>query len=144
MLSPTTKFSVNGMEFQAQRLDAMKQFHIARRVAPILSEFLPVIQKMNQSKLDGEGMTEEEKFDRMLPILKPLIDGIMKLSDADSEFVIHALLTGVEIKQSGGNWARLSVGGLISVPLDLPTMLQVAGQAFMWNLGGFINASRQS
>jgi hypothetical protein len=130
-------FTIGDKEFQLSKISAFKQFHIVRRVAPILADLLPAmktVQKVSESK----ELTEDQKLDQFAEIATPLMNGLSKLSDADSELVLYGLLNAVEIKQSTGNWAFVAKGSMLMMQdLELPLLLQIAGRAFMYNLAGF-------
>lgn len=137
-------FQVGGKEFKLSKLDAFKQFHIVRRLGPVLGEIVPVAQKIGSMRNDGG--SEEEKLSQAAEIAKPIMDGISKLSDADANFVLLGLLEAVEMKQQpAGNWARIARGGNLMIQtLELPEMLQVAGRAFSYNLSGFFSIAPQT
>lgn len=128
------EFEINGRRFMCSKIDAFKQFHIVRRMAPILADLLPVASKF--AKMNATDLKEDQ-----IEALAPIMNGIAKLSDVDADKVLIGLLSAVEIKQETGNWAKVAGDhGLMFQDLDLPTMLQAAGRAFMYNLSGFFTA----
>lgn len=130
-------FTIGNRQFKANRLDVFRQFHVVRKIAPILGDLLPVMERL--SKLNEEQLKEDQ-----IEMLQPIMNGIARLSDKDADFVLLGLLSAVEVKQEAGNWAKLSDGKtLFFQDLDLPTMLQVAGRAFQFNLSGFFNVLPQ-
>lgn len=130
-------FKVGSYEFKLSKIDAFKQFHIVRRLSPILGDLAPhmnAISKLSQKN----GKSEAEKFDELAGLLKPILDGIAKLSDADANLVLFGLLSGVEIKQSTGHWAYVVRDSVLMFnDLDLPTLLAAAGKSLAYNLSGF-------
>lgn len=130
-------FSVGGKEFKVSKLDAFKQFHIVRRIAPILSDLLPGMKGMVGKNL--EKLSEDEKLDVVGKFAAPVMEGLSKLSDADSELVLYGLLSAVEMKQpQTGGWARVANNSMLMIQdLELPILLQLAGRSFMFNLAGF-------
>ena len=134
------EFEINGRKFKLSKLDTFKQFHIARRVGPILSELLPafeVIKKLN----DQSGISEGEKLESIAQAAGPVMKAIAKLSDADADFVLLGLLQAVEVQQAAGNWARVSSGTMMMIQdFDLSMLMQLAGKAFMYNLAAFFPA----
>lgn len=133
-------FQAFGKSFKLNKIDALKQFHIVRRVGPILSELLPVMKEF-KSVPDGE----EAKLDMIAKLASPLMEGLSKLSDQDSEMVLYGLLSSVEMQQASGNWARVSTPQMLMIQdLELPMMLQIAGRAFIYNLSGFISGLPKS
>lgn len=134
------EFSVGTKDFKLCKIDAFKQFHIVRRIAPILSELLPSLagaQKIATQK----DLSESEKFEEFAKIAAPFMAGLSKLSDEDSNRVLFGLLSSVEVKQESGNWAKVSTDSMLMMQdLELPVLLQIAGKAFMFNLAGFFAA----
>jgi hypothetical protein len=137
-------FKAGGREFKLSKLDAFKQFHIVRRLGPILGDIIPVAQKLKGIK--EEGQSEEEKFETIAQLAKPIMEGLSKLSDQDANIVLLGLLSSVEVKQQpANNWARIARdGNLMIQDMELPVMLQVAGRAFAYNLAGFFAIAPQT
>lgn len=131
------EFQINGVNFKLNKVDAFKQFHIVRRMGPLLGELLPAMK--TAAVVSGKKeMSEDEKFDSFAEIASPLFAGLAKLSDKDSEFILTGLLEAVEMQQDNGGWARLATNaGLMFNNIELPLMLQVAGRALMFNIGNF-------
>jgi len=130
------KFSIGQREFSLSKIDAIKQFHIVRRLMPVLTELLPVAQKYG--KLSKEQL-EKKMTEDSLEDLAPVLNGLAKLGDADSNKILYGLLSSVQMKQGEhGNWANLVTGEqLMFQDLELPILLQAAGRALMFNLSGF-------
>lgn len=135
-------FKIGERDFKLSKINAMKQFHVVRRIGPILSEMIPAMQEITSKK--QENLSEEEKLEMAAKFAGPIMNGLSRLSDKDSEFVLYTLLASVEIKQEG-NYARLVVNdALMFDNLGLSLLLQVAGKAFMFNLSGFFGALQRS
>lgn len=133
-------FEIGPRKFKLSKLDPFKQFHIVRRVGPILSDLLPTMKNVGELK-GAESMSETEKLEKIAAFAGPIMQGLSKLSDADADFVMVGLLASVEVQQAGGNWARVAHNGMIMIQdLELPQLLQIAGRAFMFNLSGFFGA----
>jgi hypothetical protein len=132
-------FSLGNTEFKLRKLDPFTQFNMIRRLGPVLSDIVPVIAEMKKttSVTDVEVMSENEKLEVFAKFFAPVMAGMSKLSDKDSDFVFHNLLHSAEIKH-GQTWVKISDGKMLLMQnLELPTLLQVAGRAFWFNLGGF-------
>lgn len=132
-----SEFSAGGRHFKLNKINAHKQFHIVRRIGPLLAEAMPVMATIAKSKLDD--MSEEEKLQEFAKIAQPIMDGLSKLSDKDADYVLFSLLGSVEVQQEQHNmWSRVaSDGGIMMQDIELPVLLQAAGQALMFNLSGF-------
>ena len=114
-------------------------------MAPILADMLPAAKEIAKIQKQSKEVTEDEKFDQIAELAAPIMNGLSKLSEEDSEKVLIGLLSAVEIKQASGNWARIANDNRMMFDnLDLSTLLQIAGRAFMFNLSGFFSALPQA
>lgn len=131
-------FQVNGISFKLNKIDAIKQFHIVRRIAPILADLLPAMGEVAKLNKPESVMSESEKFDQIAKMATPIMSGLSKLSDQDSNKVLYGLLSSVEMQQSSGGWAWVANDSAIMFQdLELPTLFQLAGRAFVYNMAGF-------
>lgn len=133
------EFDIGGRPFKLCKIDVFKQFHIARRIAPLLADIVPVLGDLK--KLKGfDDLPNNDKLDNLAKLAKPLMDGLAKLSDEDSNRVLFGLLSAVEVNHMG-SWTKVSTDSMLMVQdMELPVLLQVAGRAFMYNLSGFFAA----
>ena len=114
---------INGQSYRIGRLDAKKQFHVARRLAPLLAG------------LGGALKGEAKGFAEMV---SPIAEALAKMSDEDSDYVIDTCLA-VVARQQGSDWAGVMArnGGLMFQDIDLPAMLRLAVAVIQHNLGSF-------
>ena len=128
-------FEIGARKFKLNKMDPFKQFHVARRMGPILGELVPLAGKLRQG-------IDENQYEALVPI----INGISKLSDNDATMVLTTLLSCVEVQNPGVlGWARVAVDGqLMFQDLDLPILLQIASRAFAYNLKGFFGGLPQA
>ncbi len=132
-------FEIGQRKFKLNKIDAFKQFHIVRRIGPLLADLLPAM-KSAQGVKNLDTLSESEKLDQIAGFAGPVMTGLSKLSDQDADFVLIGLLSSVEVQQQGGNWARIAQNGMVMIQdFDLPILLQIAGRAFMFNIAGFFN-----
>lgn len=137
-MADNNDFTIGGRSFKLSKINAMKQFHVVRRIAPILGDMLPALKDVARVHKNAENMSQDDQFEQMATIISPIMTGLARLSDADANFVLYSLLAAVEMKQDSGNWAKISNGDMLLFDnLDLPTMLQAAGRAFAFNMIGF-------
>lgn len=131
-------FEIGSRKFKLSKINAMKQFHIVRRIAPILGELAPNLVQISKTVKDS-GTTEDDRLEQIAQFVAPVMLGLSKLTDADANLVLMGLLSSVEMKQEAtGNWSRVAVdGNLMFDDLELPLLLQAAGRAFMFNMAGF-------
>lgn len=137
-----TDFEVGGRKFKLRKMDTFKQFHVVRRLGPILGDIIPMAKELKGMK---ETSSEEEKFDVIAKLAKPIMDGLSSLSDDDANKVLLALLSCAEMQQlPAGNWAQIAKGEVLLIQdLDLPAVMQIAGRAFAFNLASFFTSANQ-
>lgn len=129
-------FSIGDRKFKLNKIDTLKQNRIARRLAPILGDLIPLAQKFASK-------SPEELDKSWSELAAPVLSGWAKMSDEDSEKVLLGLCSAVEMQQMPiGNWARVATdAGLMFQDLDLKTLYQIAGRAFQYNLANFSSTS---
>lgn len=116
------EFEVNGITYRASKLDAMKQFHIVRRLAPILAEI--------SSAFKGETMEA----------LSSMADALARLDDKDANMILFGLLNAVERKELHGvGYSKITTANetLMYQDIDLPAMLQIAYKSGVYNFQDF-------
>lgn len=134
-------FQIGSRKFKLNKIDAFKQFHIVRRISPILADLLPSLGEFKKISEKGESISESDKLDSFAKLAAPLMNGLSKLSDVDADRVLFGLLSSVEVLQTTGNWAKVSSDSMLMIQdMELPILLQIAGRAFMFNLADFFAA----
>lgn len=119
------EFKIGENTYRAGKMNAMKQFHVARRIAPVVGSLVALTR--------GAPAMDE--------ILQPIAEAIAKLSDGDCEYVLGACLSAVQ-RQSGQGWAAVwdsRVGRLMFEDIDLPAMIQIATRVLQDNLAPFFS-----
>lgn len=118
-----TEFEINGVQYRSDRMDAKKQFHVARRLAPLLAGLGGAI------KGEKAGFAE---------FVGPIADAVSKMSDEDTDYVIDACLRVVQ-RQQGQTWQAVTSrgGDLMFDDIDLPVMLRLTVAVIQQSLGGF-------
>lgn len=132
--------TVNSIDYQFGKISALAQFHIVRRLAPMIGEIIPAVTAISKKgNLDPKDLANSEES---LKLLEPVISSISKLSDSDANYVIFELLKPVSRKvTNAGGWAKVVNGEhFMYDDIDMPTMLRLCGFSLMHNLGGFISA----
>ena len=130
-------FTVGGKNYTASKLSAMVQFHIVRKMAPLLAGMLPPDV---QSKDIGSLLLSKASA-----VLPGLADSLSKLSDQDSEFVLYGLLGCVKQEQPNGlGWAPVVVNKQMMFDnITMPDMILIAVKSAQHNFRDFLNALPQ-
>jgi hypothetical protein len=113
---------VGGFQYRIGKIDARKQFHVARRLAPLLA-----------------GMSNvPDKSQGFAAFLGPLTDALSGMSDQDVDYVLDICLGACKRIQPSGHPAPVMVrGGLMFEDIDMGQMIQLAVKVIQVNLGGF-------
>jgi hypothetical protein len=113
---------VGGQKYRIGRIDARKQFHVARRLAPLLAGMSGV----------------PDKSAGFAAFLGPLTDALSGMSDEDVDYVLDVCLGVCQRIQPNGHPAPVMVrGGLMFEDIDMGQMIQLAVKVIQENLGGF-------
>ena len=118
------EFQVAGQDYRAGKIDARAQFHIVRRLAPVLSEAAPAAQNGG------------------LEALPALAKALAAMTDENADYVLFGLLRAVERKEPQGmGWSAVASGNaLMYQDIGMPEMMQLAWHALKHNLGDFFRA----
>lgn len=128
------QFDINGESYQATKLDAFKQFHLSRKIAPVLPTLFPLFFEISR----GKDLTKD--MDGLAAMLQPFADSLADLSDEHSEYVLRTCLSAVRRKQ-GEKWVPVwseSAKACMFDDMDLGVMMQVAMNVIQDSLGSFI------
>lgn len=131
-MQETKEIEVGGNMYQLGRLDAMKQFHVSRRLVPVLASF---------SEL-GEAFKAKDGDESMnIAALLPLGEAIAKLSDADAEYIIKTCLGVVKrLDKTSDRYTALMVRDQFAYQdLSMVEMVRLTGEVVMENMGDFFS-----
>lgn len=141
-------FAIKGLNYRTSRkLGAREQFHVARRLSPVLLALAEAGEKVTFNgavpQLDG---ADE------LAAMKPLVLAISTMPDAEADFVLTTCLAVVQFNQhpegSGAVlWANVQApGGALMFPeqIDLAAMIQMVVAVVRENLSNFFDAPSAS
>lgn len=141
---PVATTTIDGTDFQIMRIDAVKQFHIARRLAPAMAAILPALGIFDKIKSlgseDGESgpmVYKEGAFREIIGELPAIARVFADMTDSDAEYVINAALDVCYRKQATG-WARVRSGGVTMLAdLTMPTIMQLVFAAIKGNMESY-------
>ncbi|MBR8655956.1 hypothetical protein KDH83_21840 [Achromobacter sp. Marseille-Q0513] len=129
------EIDLNGHRYSIGKLSAKQQFHMSRRIAPIVPTLIPVFVR-----LAAGGKRISEDPGGMADVLQPLADGLAAMKDEDAEYVLDTCMQAVQRKQEHG-WANVwSASQRVPMfqDIDLAVMLPLALRVITENLGPFI------
>ena len=126
-------FQVGGIAYRAGKMNAIKQFHVMRRLLPVLA---PMLSDLQAAASEPRGSIEAA--------LPKIAEGIAALSDENAEFVLGQCLAVVQRQRAQGTgWDAIwNVGArrLMFEDIDLSAMLMIVAEVIGENLSGFFGA----
>lgn len=128
----TSKIEIAGNTYAIEKLPALTQFHITRRLAPIFATMGISIQAL------AAGATKD--LSDFIPAMGPVAEVIAHMSDDDTNYIIFACLSVVS-RQSGDKFARVSAPNttaLMFADIDMATMLRLTVEVVKDSLGNFM------
>lgn len=130
--------TIKGIRYRVGKLDAFKQFHIARRLAPALFELATSAAKV----ADTTGGPSDSVNMSELAAFKPVVEAVSKLSDEDADYVMKSCL-GVVTREinNGSAWQNVLVSGRMQFEdMGLDVIMPLTMEVVSDNLGAFFNA----
>lgn len=122
-------FEVGGHKYQSTKLDTFKQFHVARKLAPVIGALAPTLK----------GVQEGDGWSAMLPIAQAIRD----LPEADCNYILHACLSVVKRKVGEIGWQNVwndSAKTLQYQDIQMVEMIQITVFVLQDNIGNFTGA----
>jgi Phage tail assembly chaperone protein, TAC len=124
---------IGGNRYRTGKLDAFKQFHLFRKLMPVLSGMGETFSDMPE----GEVQVNEKFWSAMGPVAT----AVAEMSQQDSEFILKTCLQTVSL-WNGATWVRITAanGDLMFEDIDMMGMLQLTFEVIKDNLGSFFGA----
>jgi hypothetical protein len=141
-----TQFVVGDHVYQSDKIGAIDQFNISRRLTPVVLGVAPLINL---------GSTPEEiaasigsDLTKYVGLMAPTLEALSKMSDEDVQYVLSKTLSkvqrGVKDPVTGAvvAWSPLwGSGGLQYEDLSMPDMVRIVWNVLSEQLGGFFSES---
>lgn len=135
-------FEISGNTYRSSKLDAFKQFHVARRLAPLLSGVSSAV-KTEGAQPVAEGDTPAPAPQRdFADFLEPMADALAHMPDADCDYILFTCLGAVQ-RQEGTAWAKVVAPGsrsLMFEDIDMGVMINITLKVIQENIGSFFSA----
>ncbi|WP_446906150.1 phage tail assembly chaperone [Acinetobacter baumannii] len=153
---------INGVEYLIGRLNAVDQFHVSRKIAPIVPKLMPIIaevakgdltkiiaaieaneEKVKKAKESGEVVGDFQDpeanpdLDDLTPLadaFSPLMEVFASMPEEDVNFIIYKCLSVV--KRGGAVVCRNNT--IMFDDLDMTQLLPLVIATIRINLGNFI------
>lgn len=124
-----------GQVYRIGRLDAFKQLHVSRRLAPIVPTLVPVFLKIARQD------SALEDLPGTAAILQPFADALAGMADADAEYLLATCLGVVQRQTAPTTWAPVwsqSARACMFDDMDLGVMVKLVLEVVQDSLGPFI------
>jgi len=124
------EFTIGEQHYRTAKLDAFKQFHISRKLLPVLSGLF-----------GRAGMAGPEGQVDVTSIIDGVSATLASMPDADCEYVLQQCLA-VTSRQQGNAWAKVwdsNSRSLMFDDIDMSVMLQITVKVVQENLGNFFH-----
>ena len=128
-----TEIELSGQTYQIRKLDAFKQFHLSRKIAPLLPKLAPAFMGL-------AGLNDKADFTQTLQSFTPFAEALAEMSEEASEQVMVLALSAV-LRKSGSGWAPVIAQGkaaLMFDDMDLGTIIKLVIQVIGANIGPFL------
>lgn len=122
-----------GATYRLASLDPMTQFHVTRRLAPVMAAFRASVEA-SAEKADESGGA----------IMAGIMSALNEMSDADAEYVIGRCLTECR-RKNGEAWAKVWAGGrLMFDDIGMPGMVRLTFETIRENMADFFSGPSSS
>lgn len=146
---------INGHIYNVGKLDVMRQFHVARRLAPavwalarsagaVLKNALPEGVPMTfENVVKGlKGVEDGALIGLVVEAGGPLVDVFASMTDTDSQYIINACLSVCtrEVPDVGWQVVYVEGSGVMFHDIEIAEMMQLVFATIRHNIGNFIPA----
>ena len=90
-------------EYSIGRLNALDQFHVSRKIAPIIPTLMPIISEVAKGDLtktiESIELGDNNELGSLEPLaqaLEPFMEAFAKMSEEDVNYIIHKCLSVVK------------------------------------------------
>ena len=128
------EITIAGNTYRYGKLNAIEQFHLERRILPLVFSAFPAFSSVMGEKGEDAVISWEEVIEKS----KPLADTLSGMSDEDAEYVTRTCL-GVVHRKQGMEWSPvMSDGNLMFDDLDAFEMVLLSFFVIRRNLANFM------
>jgi len=128
--------TVQGHVYRIGKLSAMEQFHVGRRIAPLVATYG---MTMDLDVIFGQKAIDVEQ---LVGSLGPISHVLAAMNDETTDYIIATCLKAVQRREDGGQqaaWANVSNGAQIMyADIELLGMVRLVVAVLRENLGDFM------
>lgn len=130
------EIELNGQAYRLNKLNAMTQFHVSRKLASVLPSVLPLLSSVRNGAL-AAAMAGDA--DELAKAAEPFGKALAEMSDENANYVLNTCLS-VVLRKQGDSWRPLQSPECVLLfdDVDLGTLLPLVFRVLKESLGGFI------
>lgn len=132
------EFEIDGRQFRFDKMPAMQQFHVSRKIAPLMPPLFPIFAQVAK-EMEGKGLSTD--LNKLGPLLAPFTEALAQMSDESAEYVFNACLGAIRYKH-GDNWIPLwNTSGRVVMVAELndpSLLLRLTARVIQDSLAPFI------
>lgn len=129
-----------GVQYRIRMLDCFKQFHVARRLAPLIAGLAKASEQVPSSVKEAATENAGQWFNL---ISGSIAEGFASLSDETADYIIQTCLAVVDRDAGKGTWAPLTRNQkLMYQDIDMATMVGLTIAVIQENLAGFFSSAQ--
>ena len=144
-----TELEIGGNTYRINSMPAMTQFHVMRKLGPVLPGIVPVLAQAATTLPQGDSqeadgaMATVDGVAAIAMAAQPLLDGLASMADADAEYVINHCLSAVMRRDAGGkSWSAVHRDGVTMFDdIDLMASMHLIWAVLRENYTGFFRAA---
>ena len=130
------EFDIGGVSYRADRLDAFKQLHLTRKLAPMVPKLVPILDRLQKAFKAGKGVADD--LSEFAEAAGPFADAFAALPDENVDYIVKTCLSVVR-RQQGATWSPIMLGdALMFSDLDIGQMIPIVFRVIRENLGNFM------
>lgn len=136
----TREFEVRGQTYRTtSRLSALEQFHVGRRLGPLLATVGSEVVALARAPVGAEE-DERKVVDRFVSVFPAVAQMLAAMSDDDVNYVVHTCLRIVQRRVGDAGYQSLVAKGGVFMfdDVDMDAMLRIVVEVLRDNLGGFL------
>lgn len=96
-MAESVEFEIEGFTYRIGTLSAFQQFHLQRKIAPLIPPLIPVFMQISKEK----GLSED--ITRLPELVQPFADALAAMTDESAEAVLNTCLSALTRKTNVGD-----------------------------------------
>jgi hypothetical protein len=124
------EIEIGELRFQLAPLNAKDQFHLFRRVAPLMAGLGEGFSSIAETARDDDTITDGQ----VVRIMSPLFKVLSEMSDAECDYIIDKCMSRVRMF-NGTQWAPIMVAGRLQYEnvIDMSVMMRLTVETLQHN-----------